>query len=227
LFPIGVITALESEAKCLQGVANTNHFININSGIGPDAANTGAQSAFDAGCRSLVSFGYAGALNTGLKPGDLLVGVSVSNGNLTLESEPLMVSQLTSVLKSGSDLVALESSLLSTSAITDTVSEKASRRAEGAWDAVDMESYSIASVAAQQNLPFLIVRAVLDTAVMELPAEINSLIDTNGLTRPAAALAAVVNNPKLISDLAILARNRRKADQTLRGVVPFLVRAFT
>ena len=79
-----MITALQSEAICLGNLLRNKNFVHRVSGIGPNAAKNTAKELCINGCSALISFGYAGALNSNFQSGALIIGHSVSNGQKTI-----------------------------------------------------------------------------------------------------------------------------------------------
>ena len=76
---------MKSEANCLGTLTKKKDVLHIVSGIGPTAAGRAAKELCSRGCSGLISFGYAGALNSSYRSGVLAIGYSVSNGNSTFE----------------------------------------------------------------------------------------------------------------------------------------------
>jgi len=225
VFPLGIITALKSEAACLRNILDDDNVLKLNSGMGPDAATATAQDAVARGCMALVSFGYAGALSPKLRSGDILVGRSVSNGKERHEIDTQLAMHLEKTLAE-SGLTNIESGdFLSTPRVIESVLDKKQYAASGKWNAVDMESYSIAAAARKYDLPFIIVRSILDTADTELPAAINTMTDLYGDIKPLSVLGAMLRTPLIVPKLIRLAGSRRQADRSLRGVAPVLVGA--
>lgn len=222
---IGFITALKSEAGCLEGVLGQTSLLNFVSGIGPDAATRAAELAVNAECDTLVSFGYAGALDPTLRTGDLMCGLSVANEDIIIHSDKTIITRLESFIDETSDIRSKSSRIYGSSHVLHSVTQKLDLWKKGAWEAVDMESISIGYTAQQHGLTFLIVRAILDTTVISPPTGLSRITDENGHVRSGRALWEVVKNPKIAPRYAVLAAARRQANQTLRRVAPLLVRS--
>jgi adenosylhomocysteine nucleosidase len=85
--------------------------------------------------------------------------------------------------------------------------------------AVDMESSAVAEVAAAARLPFLAVRAIVDTAADEVPrAALRALSVETGALRIGRLLAALAYAPGELPDLIRLSRRYRSARRVLAAV---------
>ena len=73
-------------------------------------------------------------------------------------------------------------------------------RATGALT-VDMESHHVAVVASRCNLPFLILRAVADTAADDLPAAACAGLTAEGRPAIGAVLRSLLANPRQLPAL--------------------------
>jgi len=79
---------------------------------------------------------------------------------------------------------------------------------------VDMESYWVGRVAADQGIPFLVARAILDELGDRLPDLANIVDDTGAVTR-GRALRHLLSRPQEAPGLVRLAASARRASQTL------------
>jgi len=220
---VGIITALQSEADCLGEHLNHTELLNFVSGIGSEAAARAASQAVEAGCDTLVSYGYAGALDPALRAGDLVVGLSISNEQTTLNSDGGGVQQLISEIDKTNDVRARSSLLYAAPSIVKSTMQKSALRRKGGWDAVDMESFAIGCAAQQHGLAFLIIRAIADTANEALPDSLPKLVDERGTIRRTTALWEILKNPLDAPKYCGLAKAQAKADRSLRCVAPLLV----
>ncbi len=139
------------------------------SGMGGPAARSAAQSLIEAGASALVSWGMAGGLDPALAAGTLcLPGVVLAPGGGSLVTDLHWREILTAAIGPRCRVVA-GTLLTSEVALDDPAGKAAAFRGSGAV-AVDMESSAIGEVAAARKLPFVVVRAILDTAADALPA---------------------------------------------------------
>jgi adenosylhomocysteine nucleosidase len=113
-----------------------------------------------------------------------------------------------------------------------SIAAKALAFRETAAIAVDMESSAVAEVAAAARLPFLAVRAIVDTATDAVPrGALTAATVENGALRIGRLLTALAGAPSELPALIRLARHYRTAHRALAAVarsgalVPQLPRA--
>lgn len=83
--------------------------------------------------------------------------------------------------------------------------------------AVDMESAGVARVAEDAGVPWLVLRAVGDSAVHELPTVVAKISDDRGRLRPGAVVGLVLR-PRLWPALIALGRANAAAGRSMRRV---------
>ena len=83
--------------------------------------------------------------------------------------------------------------------------------------AVDMESAGVAQVAALNKLPFVAVRAIVDTAGDTLPRAVVAA-GTEGRVRFARLILGIVRSPRELAPLMQLAKRYRAASRALGSV---------
>lgn len=92
-------------------------------------------------------------------------------------------------------------------------------------DIVEMESYWVGRVAADQGIPFLIARTIVDKVDDRLP-NLPNVIDETGAVVRGRALRQVLSRPQEAPALIHLAASARRASQTLAAFVEAFVDAF-
>ncbi len=223
---LGIITALPAEANCLadnsfptKEIITFNETLIIVSGIGSENATSAAQQLIDHGATALVSWGTAGGLSEELRSGDILLPESVQLNDdknqqyqTDLNWRQRLVDQLATVLKPH------EGSLLQTNKVITSAEQKSQLHKKTSTIAVDMESGSIAQVADQNNLPFLIIRSVVDTSDETIPMSAINSIDEFGQTKPAALTASLIKSPGDIPKLIKLGKHFQQARKSLKQV---------
>ena len=167
---IVVISALRAESQTLQQHANTLD-LRI-SGMGGVAVNKHLNELSLKNTSGLISWGVCGALQPHLEPGDLLIPKTVTNVDKhRFECDAKWRKSIQNCLPDAAHNTGLLNCL-----ITDSHTVAATPRAKIALaetsnaQAVDMESYAVAKFANKHNIPFIIVRAVVDTADDALPS---------------------------------------------------------
>lgn len=155
-----------------------------------------AAGAVAAACRAtrpdaVVSYGFCGALDPALRPGDIFVATAVDGSGTCF---PAARPQPPRSHASGV--------LATVGRVAGTLEEKAALRRAGAA-AVDMEAAGVAAEAARLALPFYCVRSVTDVAYEVFAIDFNSVLrpdghfDTMCLLR-SAALQPLTVLPELL-----------------------------
>ncbi|MGE0386720.1 MAG: purine phosphorylase [Gammaproteobacteria bacterium] len=205
---VAVVAALTAEARSAAGrpVAAggsvTLARIQVhNCGVGPERAYRAACAAVrECGARALVSWGTAGALRPGLRPGTLLLPAAIaSDDGEPRATDPGWRARLGERLRAGCDFLA-DDMAHSVRVVGTAAAKAALAEATGAL-AVDMESHAIARAAAELGVPFLAVRAIADDAHMPLPPAALDLVDHFGRPRPVRVAGTLLRRPGLIYTL--------------------------
>jgi adenosylhomocysteine nucleosidase len=151
----------------------------VYSGAGPKNAQSAAELLVANGATRLISWGCAAALNETLKAGDLVLAnalIDANNHKIDIKSE--WHSHATSQLLQ--NFAVYMGCLVESKNIVSSTEDKKKLRSKTGAIALDMESIAIAKVAGQHNLPFLAIRAIADTAGMNLPKSINYALNDLG-----------------------------------------------
>jgi nucleoside phosphorylase len=114
----------------------------------------------------LISAGFAGALESDLQVGHLLVAENFSSPKLLSSPKLALADDKTFLGK-----------LLTVSRMIETVDERESLHRKTGAAAVDMETEVLAEVCASHDLPMLSLRAISDTAAEPFPAPAHVLFD--------------------------------------------------
>lgn len=206
---LGIVTGMVSEARLLDGLG----FELISGGGHAEVTRRKAEALVAQGARGLVSFEIAGALDPALKPGDLIVadGVQLQDGRV-ISCDADWCDRVAAKVKAATGLVAGRSVAAASRA------EKAALRRESQAIAVDMESHHVAEVAETHGLPFIVIRAIADTAGDDVPDA--ALVGLNDEGRPAigAVLLSLLKKPWQLPGLIRVAfRSRTAMNALLRG----------
>jgi adenosylhomocysteine nucleosidase len=222
---LGVVAALEAEARTL-GVAVRRHdglaslgggALLAVSGMGGGLAAPAARRLVDAGASALMSFGLAGGLDPTLDPGTVVLPSEVISRNGTRfptsaewrRQLGLAVAEMTPVASG---------TLLSSVQPIDTAEAKAAAFRETGAVAVDMESVSVAEVAAAHGLPFMAVRVIVDGAADVLPQAVLAA-SRGGHLSVMRLVCGLAFAPRDIVGVIRLARRYRAATRSLSAVV--------
>lgn len=170
------------------------------SGIGYQAALEAANAAAKKKPARVINFGFAGGLNPSLAQGAFFIPEKIRNDNGEVIACP--------PLKHSAAPSAGSGTLLTSRRIIRTPEEKSALSSVA--DAVDMETYAIASVMIKKKIPFLSIRSILDTAREALPLDFSPMIQ-NGKVSTSRVLAKLLGNPTKLIPLIRLGR-RSKAN---------------
>jgi adenosylhomocysteine nucleosidase len=107
-------------------------------------------------------------------------------------------------------------------AIVATPAEKAELFRRTGAVAVEMEGQCVRKLSNLLGLPLLSLRAISDIAHEALDPAVVGFMDEFGEPRPAAVVAAMVRRPRLIGSTLRLARNARRAADSLTAAIRFL-----
>jgi adenosylhomocysteine nucleosidase len=218
---IAFITALAAEARTLHAAFGTGVDTSVThgvliavAGVGAVSAGKAAAAAIEGGASALVSWGYAGGLAPDLMAGTLVVAdrIVCTDGSVFSTDEHWRDS-LTACISRGQP-VRCASLLSAPTLLADEACKSRHFRASGAI-AVDMESAAVAQVARDRGVPFLAVRAVVDTARDRLPRSIVDAIGADGKLRWVRLCLDVARAPRTLQQLLSLSGSYRTARQAL------------
>jgi adenosylhomocysteine nucleosidase len=162
----------------------------------PAATAAAIRRAIDAGAEALLSFGLAGGLVPGLRPGTIVVAdrvVAASRPPLALRVD------------------ARRGPVAAADAIVAEAAEKAALQARTGALCVDLES----GLVAEAGLPYAVLRAIADPAERSLPPAALLGLRPDGTPDVAAVLRSLVRAPGQFPSLARVALETRAALQAL------------
>ena len=188
----------------------------VKTGVGTAQAEHAAQLARDTSDFALfVSTGCAGALAPELIPGDLTVASSVvghASGD-RFETDPRHREHACRAAERAALRISIGAVVCSPHVLATTAAKRAA--AAPGTVAVEMEGVPIAACAAHHRIPFLSVRAILDTADTELRHSGQFIEPQSGAVKPWALATYLATHPSAVPDLLALQRTRRAAQRSL------------
>ncbi|HUH83942.1 MAG TPA: hopanoid-associated phosphorylase [Stellaceae bacterium] len=212
----GAVTGLAAEARIarragLDAVAG-----------GGDADSTGAKikTLLARGASGLVSFGICAGLDPALAPGDLLLPRLV--WQLTPAVAETWHAKVAAALTAAGIQVIAQGAILGQSAMVQDRAEKAALFGAGGALALDMESHLVARAAGIAGLPFLVLRAVADSAGRNLPPAALVGLDREGRPQLQRVILSVLAHPRQLPALMAVARDTSRALAALRRAAPVL-----
>jgi hopanoid-associated phosphorylase len=181
----------------------------ICSGDGRDLAGALAGACAEGG-RSVISFGVAGGLAPGLRPGTCVVGSAILTEAGRVETDHGWSQRLLDTIPD-----AVHGTILGVPKPVAHPAAKSELHAKTGAVAVDMESHIVAEVAAAHGLPMAAIRVVTDPAARALPASALAAMRPNGSTDIVAMIRSVLRRPREVPALLRTALDARAARATL------------
>lgn len=170
----------------------------------------------------LVSFGIAGGLKPGLRAGDIILSTEVIDEHRIWLSSDSLRPRISDLVE---EIGAIEGPVLGAQIALATKRDKRRAWKETGAIAVDMESVVVARSAAALGIPFVVLRAIADPAVRELPPAALIPLDEDGKPSLGQVLASVMLRPRQLPNLLTVAREARQALQALVAPAHALNRA--
>ncbi|MGR9072084.1 MAG: phosphorylase family protein [Gammaproteobacteria bacterium] len=187
------------------------------SGAGPENAFNAADRLIERGADRLVSWGCAAALDGELKPGDLAIpGELISESGRIFTPHQGWRRQIVRLLEEKRTLYS--GRLSESSTVVSSHEKKSILRDRDRSGVLDMESAAVAKAAAAHGIPFVAIRAIADTASMNLPNAVSKSMNADGIVCLPNLLFHLAGNPSEIPALVRLALSFHSAKKTLRSV---------
>lgn len=223
---LGVVTAMQFGALRAGRFNSARHeFLLMESGMGFGNATGAAEMIVrDVHPDVLISTGYCGGLEPTLRSGDVVVArnVLIASGN-GFDEVPVQMSSigLTFVARQAAEgKRVVGGTFVSTPAITAKSHLAGILPDHWPNPVVEMESGAIAIIAAENNIPFLAIRAVCDTAAEELEFSLEDFCGPDlRRIRPYKVLFSVLRTPRIIPQLVRLSCSSRKAAEGLTAAL--------
>lgn len=212
---IGFVTALVEEAQtlALTGDPEFGHLVEI-AGAGVENAVRASHRLIAQGVDGLVSWGTAGALDPCHQPGALvLYEAAVVASGLRRECDKTWSAAL---MRSLSALDATTEIGFTTPRAVAAAADKAKIRAQFNCAVVDMESAAVGECAAAADIPFVVVRTIVDPSDFDLPRAALRVLEHGGQPRIWPAVRALMRRPQELPALLKLSRWYRLALARLR-----------
>jgi adenosylhomocysteine nucleosidase len=220
----GVVAALAAEARVLEPMrrgedgcsVRTDGTLVLVSGMGGEAARAAAERLVHAGAGALVSWGLAGGLDPALEAGAVLLPAEVIDvRGARFATARHWREALAAVLEVHAPVAS--GSLLTCLTPLESVDAKSAAFRNTGASAVDMESSAVAEVATLHGVPFIVVRAIIDTARDAVPPAVAGAT-VAGLLKPHRLILGLMRSPGEIVALLRLARRYRVAMRSLLAI---------
>ena len=223
---LGIVVALQREAKSLTKksiplrtpVKIAEQVVLIVSGMGPQQARAAAQILVQQGATALLSWGTAAALDPDLRSGTLFIPDTIidSEGH-TYSTDTQWKARLVTELSHSLRLA--NGNLITSFRIISTPQDKHELFKRHKCPALDMESAALAAVAQAESIPFLAIRAIVDTADMVLPNSVISALDNDGKPDIVKLISGLLFQPQDWRALIRLTRSFHAAEKSLSSTI--------
>jgi adenosylhomocysteine nucleosidase len=225
LSTLGIVVAVTAEARSLikQSIANGEQvhlpdgtMLSV-SGMGPRRAAVASRALLENGATALLSWGCAGGLDPKLSPGGLLLPKTViTSDQILYHVDATWHESLCNRLKGH---VAFQTEpVVESATVVRTPTEKVILFRETGAIGVDMESAAVGAVAQETRAPFMVVRAVADSADTTIPDSALNAVDEFGRLSLLKLIQGLAKDPTELLALVRIARNYRAAQRTLAAV---------
>ena len=200
---IGIITGVRTEEKALAPIFNAENSPLVRlSGALPKRAINGVEALIEAGVDGILSFGTAGALNPGLRPGTIVIGESVlSPDGASYACNPEWVETISNAL---------------------SIQPMGVYGAEYVMGPDAKESLHAAKLAREADIPFAILRAIVDPVDFEFPEFVLDSVRPDGSVSLLPIIAGLCIQPWLTGRLLDLNKYNNAAMETLSGATRIL-----
>lgn len=181
----------------------------VATGMGVANARRVAEEVISREYAFCIVSGFAGALNSSVKLGDVVVAEKVQQNG----KGGTAVCTRNLVTRAAQDGAKSIPTLLTVNHVVNTVAEK--ERLSPFAEAVDMESFAILGVARAKELPGVAIRVISDSFDRDLPADIDTMVDEEGNVRIGGVVRYVARHPLVLPALVRLGRESKTAAQAL------------
>ena len=207
---LGILCGLESEKKIASKV---NGALVACAAARPHKARELARELVALGATRLMSFGIAGSLDSSVHLGDVFIGTRVASINGQWGCDEAWGRALSNAIPHAKRGGVYGSEVL----VASTESKGALYQTTGCA-IVDMESQCAAEIAAEANLPLMVVRAVCDDSVMNVPPFVMAAIAEDGSISVLKALGHLALHPSQAPDLFHVMRGTSGALNALKAI---------
>jgi adenosylhomocysteine nucleosidase len=230
----GVVDVLK-QARTTQGDGRTFHtgilegyrVAVVESGVGQENAGRAAEVLLDVfKPKRLLSAGYAGGLAKRLKRfnvcfPEILVRESDGKKLHLSNSVPEIIEEPPHTEPSESSLPKKHAGkliLLTTDFVVGSPKQKSLLNHQIGAELVDMETFAVAEVCRKQQVPFLAIRIILDTAEEQIPKDVQRILknaEKGGARLVGSVLGSIFSRPSSMVDLFSLKQRALSATDRL------------
>ncbi len=174
-------------------------------------------------CDAVIGTGYAGALDPHLATGHIVLTTEVRQSGVNgsaWASDPALVRMCRQFL--AEDPNTMEGRLLTSEKALTTPALKQAAAQQYQAIAVDMESASLAAYCQEKQLPFVVLRVILDSAHERVP-DPSEFLDRQKRISKRRVLSYMARNPSAMVELPKLGSQAKQAQQRIAALLPKLL----
>jgi len=187
-------------------------------GIGMENARRVSEAVLDQPYQFCITAGFAGALSEKHSVGEILVAEAVQE--LGKAKTVLCSRNLTYAARDdGAKLVKM---FLTSNQLASSAEEK--KQLAPFADAVEMESFAIMSAAQRHKKAVVAIRVISDSALHDVPAGVNTMVDDNGQVKIAGVVRYVARHPLQLPALIRLGRDSKTAAESLANFLEAFIK---
>jgi adenosylhomocysteine nucleosidase len=220
----GVQPVVLASGSAVGGRLASREVLLVETGEGAVAAEKGLAALLEEqDIEALIVVGVAGALSPDLAVGDLVVASSVQDEAGALESpDPALLEKALdseSVVQGG--VVSVDKIVVEPAAKLELWQSVGA----DAFQVVDLESATFARMAVERHIPYLVLRAVSDTAAEDLPLDFNAFRTPDGRIHRGKVARHLIFHPHLVGPLKDLRSRLRECAVSMADVVEGILRS--
>lgn len=163
-----------------------------------------------AGCGGLISFGVAGGLAPGLRPGTCIIASTILDDDEQRPTDTRWAQRLIRIIPG-----AVHGPILGVREPIARADDKSALHRQTGALAVDMESHVVARAAAQHGVPFAAIRVVVDPVERTIPRSALAGARPDGSIDPLAVIRSLARHPRDLLGLVRMSLDTRAARATL------------
>jgi hopanoid-associated phosphorylase len=162
------------------------------------------------GCKGLISFGVAGGLAPGLRPGTCIIGSSVIDEGQDRPTDARWAQRLRRIIPD-----TVYGPLLGVRQPIALSGDKSALHRKTGAIGVDMESHVVARAAAQHEVPLAVIRVVVDPVERTIPRSALAGTRADGTINPLGVVKSLMRHPGDLYGLIRMSLDARAARATL------------
>ena len=178
-------------------------------GIGMENARRITEAILDQPYQFCITAGFAGALSEKHSVGEILVAEAVQE----LGKTKTLLCSRNLAHAARDDGAKWVNMFLTSNQVASTAEEK--KQLAPFADAVEMESFAIVSAAQRHKKAVVAIRVISDSALHDVPAGVNTMVDENGQVKIAGVVRYVARHPLQLPALIRLGRDSKTAAEAL------------